>query len=309
MAGQQSITILQARKKLFDAMRVYFDTHGYLEVHTPLWIPAPALEDYIDAIPAGKQYLRTSPELHMKRLLGGGLNRIYQLGACFRAGEYSSRHLPEFTMLEWYRADADCYGILHETIELVRHCCKAITGQNFIAYEDQQIELHEDWDVMTVDEAFARYAETERSVDALIDEQEFEIKLLEDVQPNLGKHRPTVLSNFPAGMSSLARKCPENPDRVERWELFIAGMEIANAYTELTDYTEQIQRFEVSRDLRAKTGREIYPLDKEYLKLLKKRQLPECGGIAFGVDRFLMLLTNQSNIQDVVPFADERMTG
>ncbi|MFO7821430.1 MAG: EF-P lysine aminoacylase EpmA [Lentisphaeria bacterium] len=296
---------LYARKKLLDCIRSFFDERDYLEVDTPLAVRAPALEDYIEAPSVGERYLRTSPELHMKRLLGTGLEGIYQLGPCFRQGEMGKRHLPEFTMLEWYRTGADCYGILEETVELLNYCAAGLGKSGEIVYQAKNVSLSEEWETMTVDQAFSRFAHTGESVDELLKNGKFEITLTEKVEPCLGQTRPTVLCNFPASLSSLARQCPDNPERVERWELFIAGMEIANAYTELTDYREQLRRFQATRELRKAAGRKIYPNDNEYLQLLKRNDLPECGGIALGVDRLLMLLTDAPTIQQVVPFATE----
>lgn len=295
--------VLEARQTLADSIRNYFRGQGYLEVQTPLRIRAPALEDYIDAEPSGAWYLRTSPELQMKRLLAAGFERIFQLGPCFRKGERGPQHLPEFAMLEWYRARTDCYGILRETSELVRHCARQITGNTDIVYQGKTIRLGDDWDIVSVDDAFTRHAGAD-ALDKIVEAGNFETVLVEDVLPRLEPERPTVMHSFPASMSSLARRCENNPGRVERWELFIGGMEIANAYSELTDYHDQLQRFDASRRLREAAGRDVYPVDQEYLQILQDG-FPPCGGIAFGVDRFLMLLTNQPTIQDVVLFAND----
>lgn len=296
---------LAAGHRLTTAIHAFFTQRDFLGVTTPLRIPAPALEDHIEAEPSGDWYLRPSPELHMKRLVAAGFERIYQLGACFRRQERGRNHLPEFTMLEWYRAHADYHAILDDTIALLRDAAMAVRGNLQLDCNGVRMDLGCDWDRLTVDEAFEAHAGID--VDAAIDSGMFEQVLVERVEPHLGRDRPTALFDFPLELGSLARRHPRRPRRVQRWELYIAGLEIANAYSELTEYREQVERFEASRLLRAAQGRDVYSVDKQYMQLLRDRRLPPCGGIALGVDRLLMVLLDRRTVDDVVPFTPETM--
>ncbi|MCF7854158.1 MAG: EF-P lysine aminoacylase GenX [Candidatus Pacebacteria bacterium] len=293
---------LQARHKLTACIRDFFSARDFLEVDTPVRIAAPALEDHIDAEPSGTMFLRTSPELHMKRLLAAGYPRLFQLGPCFRAGEKGRRHLSEFTMLEWYRAHEDYQSILRDTVDLVKRAAHALCGSHALSCRSVTINVAQEWEALTVDQAFERYAGS--SVDAAVAENRFEEILVDSVEPHLGRTRPTVLFDFPSQLGSLARTKPDNHRRVERWELYIAGVELANAYNELTDAGEQEHRFIESAALRRRTGRGVYPLDNEYMACLRGGHLPECSGIALGVDRLLMILTDAESIADVVPFTE-----
>jgi lysyl-tRNA synthetase class 2 len=295
---------LHARDALLTATRAFFADRGFLQVDTPVRIPCPANEDYIDAPPAGDQYLRTSPELHMKRMLAAGYERLFQIGPCFRSGERGRRHLPEFTMLEWYRADAGYLDILEDCKALVARCADAVESSPGRAGspgkgEKRSVLARAEWQIMTVDEAFAKHAAT--SLGQAVESGCFEQVLVEEVEPNLGRQSPTVLLDYPSCQASLARECPGNPARVERWELYIDSLEIANAYGELTDPKEQERRFADSAELRRREGREAYPPDREFMEALT-HGLPPCAGVALGVDRLLMALLGESDIHSVVPF-------
>ncbi len=295
------LPVLQARQRLNQALRAFFQAQDFLEIDTPLRIRAPALEDYIDAVPSDQWYLRTSPELHMKRLLAAGYTRIFQLGPCFRKNEYGRLHLPEFTMLEWYRTGCDYQAIFQDTQNLLRAIATALNGKlQFDWGPFSGLDLDGAWTCMTVDEAFARFAHAE--VDELVAQGQYEEVLVNQVEPQLGYPQPVALFDFPAALGSLARSKPGQPERVERWELYIAGVEIANAYTELTDYHEQKRRFAISAAKRRAEDRDVYPEDREYLDLLRCGDFPECAGIALGIDRLLMLLTNTPCLDQVVPF-------
>lgn len=280
---------LEVRSRLLMSIRTFFHSRSFIEVDTPVRIPAPALEDYIDAVGADSQYLRTSPELHMKRLICAGYERIYQIGPCFRKGEFGDRHRTEFTMLEWYEVNSDYMGILKFTEEMVK---KAST----------ELSLREDyfqqkWQQLTVADAFEKYAE--RDVNDVIAKGEFEEVLCFEVEPHLGKDKPLFLIDYPSSMAALSRKKESNPEVAERWELYIDGLEIANAYSELTDPVEQKIRFEESAQLRAKEGREVYPMDNDFLKALDEG-MPNCGGIAVGIDRLCMAFCEVDDIENVV---------
>lgn len=274
-------------------------------MQTPVRVPAPALEDHIDAISADGCYLRTSPELHMKRMLADGHDRLFQLGPCFRRGESGPRHLSEFTMLEWYRVGATAADLLTETEELLRTAAADVLGTHVARFNDCLIRLDDGIESVTVADAFAEFANGLSPRQALAD-GEFERVLVDCIEPHLGRERPTALTRYPAELAALARLCPDDPSCAERWELYLGGLEIANAFTELTDPEEQRCRFEATADLRRQDGREVYPLDEAFLAALEAG-MPQCAGIALGVDRLLMVLTNSATIQDVVPFARDSL--
>ncbi len=283
--------ILRCRHRLHKAVREYFDTHGFVEIDTPVRIQRPALEDYIDAVPSGDAWLRTSPELHMKQLVADGLERIYQIGPCFRADEHGNRHRSEFTMLEWYQAHADYRDLIPFTIGLLRHASAAVGSR--LTFRN--------WDVLTVDQAFRRFAGS--SAQAAIDTDGFDLLLVDRVEPRLGRHGPTFLIDYPASLGALARLSPANADVAERWELYINGLEIANTYSELIDPEEQRRRFERTAALRLRDGRAVYEVDEAFLQAL--RGMPPSAGCALGIDRLLMALLGLSDIADVLAFPAE----
>ncbi len=294
---------LKARAVILQAIRTFFISEGYLEVDTPLLIPAPAPETHIDAIPAGPWFLHTSPELCMKRLLAAGYDRIFQLCHCWRAEERGSRHLPEFTMLEWYRADADYRDLMRDCERLVRGVARAAGCGTTVRFRDGVVELAGEWERLTVREAFCRYAGTTME-EALADDS-FDLLMVEKIEPLLGTERPTFLCDYPAERSALARLSPDDPRVAERFELYICGVELANAFSELTDPVEQRQRFEAEAADRAARQRSGYPLPEPFLNELAT--MPPSAGIALGVDRLVMVLLDAAAIDDVVSFTPEEL--
>ena len=292
---------LELRGRVLAALGEFFGSRGFLQVETPVRVLAPALEDYIDAEPSGNAWLRTSPELHMKRLLAAGYERLWQVGPCFRLGERGRRHRPEFTMLEWYRAHADWRDILHDTVALLRELARAATDSTVCRFRGQTLDLAVPWTEITVDEAFRRYAGVE--LDAAIAAGRFEDVLVSRVEPRLGLDAPTILSEYPLACSGLSRQIPGRPDRVERWELYIAGLEIGNACSELVDAAEQRRRFAACAELRRAEGRTVYPLDEPFLAALT-HGMPAAAGIAIGLDRLVMVLAGADSIEDVIAFPE-----
>ena len=292
---------LELRGRVLTALGEFFRARAFLQVETPVRILAPALEDYIDAEPAGSAWLRTSPELHMKRLLAAGYERIWQVGPCFRLGERGRRHRPEFTLLEWYRQHADWRDILQDTVALLREVAQAVTGSTVCRFRGRTVDLAAPWEEITVDEAFCRHAGV--SLDAAIAAGRFEEVLVTRVEPRLGLDVPVILSEYPLACSGLSRPIPGRPDRVERWELYIAGMELGNACSELVDATEQRQRFEACAALRRSQGRTVYPLDEPFMAALA-HGMPAAAGIAIGLDRLVMVLAGADSIEDVIAFPE-----
>jgi len=294
---------LVTRSRVLQAIRRFFNERSFLAVETPVRIPAPALELNIDAEPAGGWFLRTSPELHMKRLLAAGYGRIFQMGPCFRMGERGQRHHPEYTMLEWYRTGVGSDDILADTRELIRAVVSDVTGGAAgFRYQGRDIRVDRDWAVLTVEEAYQRWAGWNPVTE--FDPDRFDLDMVNRIEPALPRDRPVVLTDYPAPVAALARRRPERPEVAERWELYLGGLELANAYGELTDAAEQRARFEDCAVERAGLGKAVYPLDEPFLAAMEAG-LPPCGGIALGVDRLAMLLADATDIRAVRPFGDD----
>ena len=286
---------IKQRSDLLQALRRFFWQEGFIEVETPIRLITPALEDYIDAIPASGKFLRTSPELHMKRLLCDGAEKIFQIGACFREHEQGERHREEFTMLEWYEANCDYRKIADNLHALFKFCSKELDCRE--DYFSQKFE------VLSLEDAFANYAKI--SLDESIAQNNFEEVLCFEVEPHLGKERPTLINDYPASMAALSRKKPNAPHLAERFEIYVDGLELANAYSELNDAQEQRLRFVECQDLRTSQKRITYDLDENFLQALEQG-MPEAGGIALGVDRLAMVLFGAEDISSVLAFGDEQ---
>lgn len=294
---------LRLRGRVLHSIREFFDGHGYLEVETPQIIPAPAPERHIDAIPAAGGYLQPSPELCMKRLLAAGFSRIFQIARCFRKGERGDFHLPEFTLLEWYRSGIDYQGLMEECESLITHVAQQLGRGIHLSYRGKKIDLRGPWERVSVEEAFLRHASL--TPEEALAKGCFDQVLVEEIEPQLGMRRPTFLIDYPAALASLARLKPGNPRVAERLELYLAGMELANGFTELNDPQEQRERFEAEQRMREADGKEVYPLPFPFLESLGS--LPQAAGIALGVDRLVMLFCGASRIDDVVSFTPEEL--
>ena len=274
-------------------IRRFFNELEFLEVETPQRINANAPEPHIDAIAADGMWLQTSPELAMKRLLAAGYGNIFQLCRVWRDGERGSKHLPEFSMLEWYRPNADYQQLMADCQRLLQ----ALVPSGQLNYQGQTIDLAGPWPRMTVHEAFDRYATC--SVELAIENDTFEEILTDEVEPKLGLN-PLFLTEYPTPLAALARTKQDNPAVAERCELYIGGMELANGFSELVDPIEQRKRFEEDERIRQMAGKPPYPMPEEFLRELE--QMPESAGMALGIDRLIMLLTDAQQIDDVVAF-------
>jgi lysyl-tRNA synthetase class 2 len=324
---------LEARAAIAAALRRRFAESGFVEVDTPALQISPGMEPHLQAFatalhgldPADRQtmYLHTSPEFAMKKLLAAGMPRIFQLGHVFRNGERSTTHHPEFTMLEWYRSGAghddlidDCRGLLQAAL--------AAAGRERLSWRGAEADPFAPWQVMTVAEAFRRHAGIallETAPDpaapdlARLDRAAAPLGLrarpgdrwedlffrifLERIEPQLGCGRPTVLTDYPVSMAALARPKPGDPGVAERFELYACGLELANAFGELTDPAEQRRRFAADQALKERLYGERYPVDEDFLAALA-HGLPESAGIALGFDRLVMLATGAGHIEDVL---------
>ncbi len=292
---------LRARSKILRAIREFFSQRDFIEVETPVRLPAPALELHIDAEPSGDQFLRTSPELHMKRLLAGGVPRIVQMGPCFRRGERGALHNPEYTMLEWYRSHADYVDILADAKALIAFVAQDVLGSTDIQFRGRPIALLPVWETITVAEAFRQFAGWDPT--EAFDADRFDLDLVDKVEPQLPRDVPVVLKDYPVEAAALSRRRDGTPPVAERWELYIGGLELANAYSELIDPAEQRARFEECRRRREALGKPVYPLDEPFLAAMEKG-VPPCAGIALGVDRLVMLLTDAASLDDVMAFRE-----
>ncbi len=294
---------LRLRARIIRTVRQFFAEKDYLEVETPVRIPAPAPEAHIDAQPCGNWFLQTSPELCMKQLLAAGYPRIFQICKCFRRNERGRRHLPELTLLEWYTAGADYYEMMTQCEALLTEIAGSIGHRNGLCYQGRPIDLSLPWSRMTVAEAFERLAGI--SAEQATEEDRFEEVLALEIEPRLGIDRPVFIYDYPAGFGALARLKPTDRRLAERFELYIGGLELCNAFTELNDPREQRQRFEDERDVRRQAGKPVYPMPERFLGALE--DMPDAAGNALGIDRLVMLFADTAEIDDVVAFAPEEL--
>lgn len=295
---------LYIRAQVIQTIRSFFIERGFLEVETPARIPANAPEEYIDPVHALPWQLQTSPEICMKRLLCRGYERIFQVSRCWRADERGSRHLTEFTLLEWYRSNADYHDLMTDCNGLLTMIANNCSHDGLLTYKTQKINPNGSWLNLSVQEAFLRFAKA----DALTALQKglFDELLTEMVEPGLAAFEvPVFLVDYPRQLAALARIKADNPLFAERFELYLAGVELANGFSELTDPQEQRSRFIQSNQARVSMGKQPLPLPEKFLSELSA--MPPAAGIALGVDRLVMLVTGAETIDQVVAFTPEEL--
>ncbi|MCB1531321.1 MAG: EF-P lysine aminoacylase GenX [Alphaproteobacteria bacterium] len=315
---------LKTRMALIKAVRRFFDDQGFWEVETPALQVSPCAEAHLhgfktrllgtDLQPVTDLYLHTSPEFAMKKLMVAGVERLYQICHVYRNGESSSLHSPEFSMIEWYRTGVDYEAIMEDCIGLLRAVAQDL-GIAAYRHKDKNADPFKDWQKITVAEAFQTYADIdlERFLDdaeglaAAAREQGLRVTpdyswddvffavMDERIEPSLGHGVPTILYDYPAHMAALSRKKTDDPRFAERFELYVCGIELANAFSELTDAAEQRARFEAEMALKKQLYGQNYPVDEDFLKALEYG-MPESGGIALGIDRLVMLATGAEDI-------------
>jgi lysyl-tRNA synthetase class 2 len=307
---------LEARARILRAVRTWFETQSFLEVETPARVRSPGQEVHLDAVDAGPgRWLITSPEYHMKRLVAAGLPRIVQIGKCWRANESGPHHLGEFTMVEWYRA--------HEPLEALADDCEALVrvAATAAGRDPAALGLAAPFARTTVRELWARHvggelagnedAGTLRAMAAAAGvavgsatewDDIFFQAFLDRIEPQLAAAGPTFVFDWPAPLGALARANPQDHRVVERFELYAGGLELANAFGELTDPVEQRRRFEEEARIRRIRGKEVYPIDEALLAALP--DMPPTAGIALGFDRLVMLVLGARNIADVIAFGE-----
>ena len=290
--GTADIARLAARARIISAIRAFFDGRGFVEVETPVRIEAPAPEPHIDCpevpSPTGGAvtYLRASPELQMKRLLAAGMERIYQIGPCFREGERGTRHNPEFTMIEWYRKKADYLAILSDAEALFRHLASVDRGAAAPSLPLPPFRR------LTVREAYARWAGWDPWT--AWNQDRFDFDMATKIEPALKPEGAVFLMDYPPQAASLALV---RGDVAERWEFYLNGLELANCFTELCDAEEQRRRFCAAREERRSMGETDYPLDEAFLASLGA--IGSAAGVALGIDRLAMALLGAAEIGHV----------
>lgn len=311
---------LQVRARLQAAMRRWFAAEGFVEVETPILQVAPGAEVHLTGfatdweLPDGEErerWLHSSPEFAMKKLLAGGVPKLFQFARVFRNAEGSALHHPEFTMLEWYRAGAGYEKIMADCAALL-----ALAGVKELRWNGHVCDSQAEPERLTVSEAFARYAAvdllaTVGNAEALSaasgvamhvgdswDDVFFRV-MFDKIEHRLGMGRPTILCEYPISMAALARAKPGDPRVAERFELYVCGVELANAFGELTDPAIQAERLEADMDLKEELYGVRWPVDRDFLAALE-HGLPDCAGIALGFDRLVMLATGAQHIEDVL---------
>jgi lysyl-tRNA synthetase class 2 len=315
--------IFRTRSKIVSALREFLDGHDFLEVETPVLQPiygGAAARPFITHHNQLHQdlYLRISFELYLKRLLVGGLDRVYEIGRDFRNEGVSYKHNPEFTQLEFYCAYFDYLKVMDFTEQMIRYAAEKALGTTKLKYADVEFDLAKPWNRVNMREGilektgidFEKYPTTE-SLAAAMNEKGIQTKpglqrgklinqLVSDfLEPTF--LQPTFLYDYPWEVSPLAKRKPENPLITERFEGFIAGMELCNAFTELNDPIDQEARFLEMGRTYAEDDEERNPIDEDYLRAMRYG-MPPCGGFGMGIDRLTMLLTNQSTIREVILF-------
>jgi len=309
---------LRLRARLYALIRAFFAERKLLEVETPILSAAGNTEPNIESfstqfsghVDAGARarWLRTSPEHPLKRLLAAGVGDCYELGRVFRNGEAGGRHNPEFTMLEWYRVGWDHRRLMHETIELVEVTLAMLDRRAEVLIEGyRQLfidELGLDPAHAPIDELRAPLAEQGVDPKGLTRDDWLDLLLTHKLQPAFPRDRITVIHDYPASQCALARVRPGDPPLAERFELYLGPYELANGYHELNDAAEQRARFERDNARRRERGQRELPLDERLLAVLGS--MPDCAGVALGVERLLMCLAGTDAIADVLafPFAE-----
>lgn len=319
---------LKARQGVIRALRAFFDGQGFDEVDTPVLQACPVMDAHIRAFAtdlrgldgkvARRMYLHTSPEFAMKKLLVAGMENIYQICPVFRNAEGSPRHSPEFTILEWYRAGADYTDIMKDCEGLLR-AVATLLGVSKFKHKNLECDPFEPFDRISVEQAFKKFADIDLSElledtsglrkavsslglhtapDDSWDDLFFRV-MDAKIEPNLGMDRPAILYDYPVCMASLARRKVGDDRYAERFELYVCGIELANAFSELTDVAEQKTRFQSEMNLKEKLYGERYPVDDDFIKALE-HGLPESAGIALGVERLVMLVAGAEDIEQVL---------
>lgn len=300
----ERIKTLRLRAEIIQSIRDFFVSRGFFEVETPYRIPANAPEEHIDPYRSGEWYLQTSPEICMKRLLCRGYDKIFQFCRCWRSGERGRRHVEEFTMLEWYRANSDYNNLMSDCEALLGWLANARNnGGEPLATDSLVATLTRKAARIRVQEAFELYSGVD--MESAVRNGSFDEIMVTDIEPALPRDKPVFLLDYPAEMAALARLKGNDLHVAERFELYMGGLELANGFSELNDPAEQRARFVEANSRRTRGGLAPLPLPETFLDELGT--MSPSAGIALGVDRLVMLLTGAENIDEVIAFTPEEM--
>lgn len=311
------------RSKILRSIRNYLDEQGFMEVETPMLVQnaggAAARPFFTHYNALGEELkLRISLELYLKRLIVGGLEKVYEIGRVFRNEGLDTRHNPEFTLMELYQAYTDYHGMMDLTENLYRYVAKEVTGSEILTYGEHTMDLSKPFERITMVDAVKKYAgvdfneiKTTEEAKALAKEHQIEFEQMHEkgdilnlfFEEYVEEHliQPTFIMDHPIEISPLTKKKPDNPEYVERFEFFMNGWEMANAYSELNDPIDQRERFEAQEKLFAQGNEEANHVDEDFLNALSIG-MPPTGGIGFGIDRMVMMMTNSPAIRDVILF-------
>ncbi len=296
------------REKVIDTIRSFFKNQGFHEVFTPILVPVPSIEPNLEVFQTELRtskglkragFLIMSPEFSIKKLLAAGVGSCFEITKCFRNEEEVSRlHNPEFTMLEWYRVGADYRDIMKDFENLFLK----IIGKDKLKYQGEVYDISLPWPRISFEEAFDKYAG--RKIEDVKDEDFYQI-FFNEVEPNLRESKkPVIIYDYPISQAALARPKVSDGRFAERFEVFLAGIELGNCFSELTDAGQQKKRFEADLVERKRQGKADYPIDEDLIEALKEG-LPEVSGIAVGVDRLIMLAANVPSISQTMFFPGE----
>lgn len=292
---------LETRARVIRLIRRFFHDHQYLEVETPVRSPAVIPEAHIDPILSETHFLMASPELYMKRLLARGYPKIFQICKCFRKNERGRFHLPEMTLLEWYGAGDTYLDLMDQCQSLVQYIAQELGMPGRLCYQGETLDLARPFQRLSVHRAFETH--TGISCDQALADGRFDDIMGFEIEPGLGRNQPVFLMDYPKSLASLAALHPDNPGLAQRCEFYMAGIELANGFTELTDADVQRDRFKEQNRIRQSVGMPPLPMPDRFLSELK--EMPSCAGIALGVDRLAMLFADAPSIDQVVAFTPE----
>jgi lysyl-tRNA synthetase class 2 len=296
IANPEVRQVFVTRAKVIASLRRQLESHGFLEVETPMLQPlyggaaARPFRTHHNTLDIDL-YMRIAPELYLKRLIVGGLERVYEINRNFRNEGISTRHNPEFTMLEFYQAYTDYLGMMDLSEELLRQAAIDATGSAVVEYQGEKIDFGSPFRRVSMQEAVGTTVPLRGQALVEAFERNVESTLIQ----------PTIVFDYPVEVSPLSKNKPDDPDFVERFEIYVAGMEIGNAFTELNDPAEQRRRFDMQLSLREKGDEEAHQMDEDYVRALSYG-MPPTGGEGIGIDRLAMILTNTRSIRDVILF-------
>ncbi len=334
--------IYKTRTEIIRLIREFFWSQNFVETDTPIALKYPSQEPYLNFMPVmmhgtdnttHPMYLRTSPEFALKKLLAAGFSKIFEIGKCFRDNEsFGGTHNPEFSMIEWYRAPGSLSDIMDDMEALFKYVGEKLSVSE-VQYKNKRYAICDKWERMTMKEVWQKYASVDldkyldiEKLRYLVSERGYSVNendayedlffkiFLNEIEPKLGMEKPVFVYDYPAQMASLSRLCAHDQRYAERMECYIGGLELCNAFGELTDGDEQKKRLEADKQLRAKLGKPTWPIDEDFIAALRSGIVaPEesdgpafakatagAAGIAMGVDRMVVLFTGAKNINEVI---------